>query len=202
MQQLPFLNYPLARNQYINNSPGIFSCIRAGANTGAACIRTERILLKFCQNTREILAQNYFPVFPRVRIQAPHVFAQKLIPQEIFPACIGFVPGGILCNSFWPELCVLKDCPWGQFLKRRLLQKSEGTFQNKFQVNSECTKIAHRHSLAIFTADEGIAGNSAVRIIFTRFHRRENRGLLAIFSSLRRSRILGPRKVARFSWGR
>ena len=29
--------YPLALNQYINDSPGIFSCIR----TRAACIRTE-----------------------------------------------------------------------------------------------------------------------------------------------------------------
>ena len=45
----------------------------------------------------------------------------------------------------------------------------------------ECTKIAHRRSLAIFTADEGIAGNSAVRIIFARHHRRKNRGSLAIF---------------------
>ena len=45
----------------------------------------------------------------------------------------------------------------------------------------ECTKIAHRCSLAIFTADKGIAGNSAARIIFTRFHRRTNRGSLAIF---------------------
>ena len=33
------------------------------------------------------------PVFARVRIQAPHVLAQKLIPQGCFPACIGFVPG-------------------------------------------------------------------------------------------------------------
>ena len=45
---------------------------------------------------------------------------------------------------------------------------------------TECTKIAHRHSLAILTADDGIAGNSAARIIFTRFHRRNNRGSLAI----------------------
>ena len=45
----------------------------------------------------------------------------------------------------------------------------------------ECTKIAHRRSLAIFTADEGIAGNSAVRTIFTHFIRRRNRGSLAIF---------------------
>ena len=45
----------------------------------------------------------------------------------------------------------------------------------------ECTKIAHRRSLAIFIADEGIAENSAGRISFTRFHRRKNRGSLAIF---------------------
>ena len=36
-----------------------------------------------------------FPVFARVQIQAPHVFAKKLIPQQFFPACIGFVPGGM-----------------------------------------------------------------------------------------------------------
>ena len=42
----------------------------------------------------------------------------------------------------------------------------------------ECTKIAHRRSLAIFTADEGIARNSAARTIFTHFIRR--RGSLAI----------------------
>ena len=41
---------------------------------------------------------------------------------------------------------------------------------------SECTKIAHRRSLAIFTADEGIAGNSAA--IFTHFLCRRNRGSL------------------------
>ena len=88
------LKYPLARNQYINNSPGILSCTRAGANTGAACIRTKWIPLRIWHNTREISPQKYFPVFARVRMQAPHVFAQKLIPQEFFPACIGFVPGG------------------------------------------------------------------------------------------------------------
>ena len=46
---------------------------------------------------------------------------------------------------------------------------------------AECTKIAYRRSLAIFTADEGIAGNSAARTIFTHFLRRRNRGSLAIF---------------------
>ena len=45
----------------------------------------------------------------------------------------------------------------------------------------ECTKIAHRRSLAIFIADEGIAGNSAVRTIFSQFLRKRNRDSLAIF---------------------
>ena len=46
---------------------------------------------------------------------------------------------------------------------------------------TECTKIAHRLSLAILTADEGIAGNSATRTVFTHFLRRRNRGSIAIF---------------------
>ena len=41
---------------------------------------------------------------------------------------------------------------------------------------AECTKIAHRCSLAIFTADGRIAGNSAARTIFTHFLRRRDRG--------------------------
>ena len=91
----PRTNYPLARNQYMNNSPGVFSCIRAGVNTGATCIRTEMKSLKNLANMRRMIPQKYFPVFARVRIQAPHAFAQKKIPQEVFPACIGFVPGGM-----------------------------------------------------------------------------------------------------------
>ena len=50
-------------------------------------------------------------------------------------------------------------------------------------LRSECTKIAHRRSLAIFATDwdSGIAGNSAVGIKFVPFNRRENRRSLAIF---------------------
>ena len=48
-------------------------------------------------------------------------------------------------------------------------------------VEPECTKIAHRRSLAIFAADSGIAGNSAVGIKFGPLNRRENRRSLAIF---------------------
>ena len=72
----------------------LFSCIRAGANTGATCIRPEIISLRNLANMQKMTPQKYFPVFARVRIQAPHVFAEKLIPQDFFPACIGFVPGG------------------------------------------------------------------------------------------------------------
>ena len=103
-------NTPLARNQYINNSPGIFSCTRAGANTGATCIRTDMKSLKNLANMRKMIPREYFPVFARVRIQALHVFAQKLIPQEFFPACIGFVPGGTTflkgeCRILTHEYC-------------------------------------------------------------------------------------------------
>ena len=50
--------------------------------------------LKNLANMRKRIPQTYFPVFARVQIQAPHVFTQK-IPKNMFPACIGFVPGGI-----------------------------------------------------------------------------------------------------------
>ena len=55
----------------------------------------------------------------------------------------------------------------------------------KLQHQSECTKIAHRRSLAIFTADSRIAGSSAVGINLVPFDRRENRRSLAIFDRKR-----------------
>ena len=80
---LTITQLPLARNQYINNLPGIFSCIRAGAN-GATCIRTEMKSLKNLANMRKMIPQKNSPVFARVRIHTPHAFAQKLIPQDFF----------------------------------------------------------------------------------------------------------------------
>ena len=65
---------------------------------------------------------------------------------------------------------------------------------------TECTKIAHRRSLAIFTADEGIAGNSAARTIFTHCLRRRNRGSLAIFFAEEITH-LGASKTRAFFWG-
>ena len=65
---------------------------------------------------------------------------------------------------------------------------------------TECTKIAHRRSLAIFTAEEGIAGNSAARTIFTHFLRRKNRGSLAIFFAEEIAH-LGASKNRAIVWG-
>ena len=72
-----------------------------------------------------------------------------------------------------------------------------------FEIDSsspECTKIAHRRSLAIFAADSGIAGNSAVGIKFVPFNRRENRRSLAIFFAEEIAH-LGALKNARFCGG-
>ena len=63
------------------------------ANTGTISI--QRAGAKVRIHISKIIPQKYFSVFALMRIQAPHVFAQKLIPQEFFPACIGFVPGGM-----------------------------------------------------------------------------------------------------------
>ena len=68
------------------------------------------------------------------------------------------------------------------------------------QPRAECTKIAHRPSLAIFAADSGIAGNSAVGIKFVPFNRRENRRSLAIFFAEEIAH-LGALKIARFCGG-
>ena len=69
---------------------------------------------------------------------------------------------------------------WGGFAQSYLIQTWHALVVRIWS-SPECTKIAHRRSLAIFTADEGIAGNSAARSIFTHFLRRRNRGSLAIF---------------------
>ena len=138
--------YTLARNQYINNSPGIFSCIRAGANTGATCIRTEMNSLKNLANMRKMIPQKYFPVFARVRIQAPHVFAQKLIPQEFFPACIGFVPGGkykmFVISSETTQEC---KCNGGLQECNGELQECNGIFQECNAALLEQTRPHPRH---------------------------------------------------------
>ena len=65
-----------------------------------------------------------------------------------------------------------QETPRNEYTRKNDKEPSEPTTQNRS--SPECTKIAHRRSLAIFSADEGIAGNPAARVIFTRFHRRKN----------------------------
>ena len=65
---------------------------------------------------------------------------------------------------------------------------------------TECTKIAYRRSLAISTADEGIARNSAARTIFTHFLRRRNRGSLAMIFAEEIAH-LGASKNRAILWG-
>ena len=63
--------------------------------------------------------------------------------------------------------------------------------ENPHRSRAECAIIAHRHSLAIFTAYLGIARNSAVGISLVPFNHRESRRLLAIVIA-RKLRILEP----------
>ena len=92
-----------------------------------------------------------------------------------------------------------------KFQSRRAILKFFKIWALWVRGKPECTKIAHRRSLAIFAADEGIAGNSAARTIFTHFIRRRNRGSLAIFfaeeiahlgASKDRAIFLGAVKIA------
>ena len=89
--------------------------------------------------------QKYFPVFAQVRIQAPHVFAQKLLPQEIFPACIGFAllgPGAKelqsngFCEPSWRDLPSYRPRASGSLFRPVLAQPVQG----KILSYSRCTK--------------------------------------------------------------
>ena len=90
--------------------------------------------------------------------------------------CLGLFRGFFVAFSW-----LFRGPRFGQILRVLALEQSSELCSYKLGFLSECTKIARRRSLAIFIADEGIAGNSAARISFTRFHRRKNRGSLAIF---------------------
>ena len=106
-----------------------------------------------------------------------------------------------------PGTCTAKSqCFAGDFKSGILIlhflsvpQRERG-LDSRISSTSECTKIAHRRSLAIFAADSGIAGNSAVGIKFVPFNRRENRRSLAIFFAEEIAH-LGALKIARFCGG-
>ena len=79
-----------------------------------------------------------------------------------------------------------------QALLSKVLGSSLGDPLRLRHPETERTKIAHRHSLAIFTADAGITGNFAVEIGFVLFYCRENehrRSLASFDRSLRAQRL-------------
>ena len=88
----------------------------------------------------------------------------------------------------------------GRFARITRMSDSHESPDSRESCASECTKIAHRRSLAIFAADSGIAGNSAMGIKFVPFNRRENRRSLAIFFA-KEIAHLGALKIARFCGG-
>ena len=70
------------------------------------CIHTDRgqgweyIFEKVRIHNSEIIPQKYLPVFAQVRIQAPHVFAQKLIPRELF-LHVSVLCRGVMHQQVW-----------------------------------------------------------------------------------------------------
>ena len=135
----------------------------------------------------------------------------------IFPHFRGLDRGGEFCNfsPFFGDSRPggFRGSVRGKTTRKYSTNVSAGKIR-KIHSSPECTKIAHRLSLAIFAADEGIAGNSTARTIFTHFIRRRNRGSLAIFfaeeiahlgASKDRAIFLGavkiaakPQRIARF----
>ena len=110
---------PFTYNQYISNLPGFFLNSR-GCKYKRDMYSHEVNSLKNLANMQRMIPLKYLPVFARVQIQAPHVFAQKLVPPEYFPACIGFVPGGTPFTY--------------------LLEKSSDSVQKLPQI---CTQLSH-----------------------------------------------------------
>ena len=123
--------YPLARNQYINNSPGIFSCIRAVADTCAACICTEinspKIFL--CIGTRDVRIQALYQ-YREGRGQSANTYF-KNISSKIFFCIRTHANTGPTCirakiNSSRFFSCMYRFCAGGYFLAHQLEREELG----------------------------------------------------------------------------
>ena len=89
-------NYPLARNQYISNSPGIFCCIRAGANTGAACyivFAPNEFPQEFGKIFGKYLLKNIF-LYPRKCEYKRRMHLRKTNSPRVFSCMYWFCAGG------------------------------------------------------------------------------------------------------------
>ena len=115
--------YPLARNQYINNSPEIFSCIRPGVNTCAACICTEINSPKIfvCIGTRHVRIQAQYQY--RGQRQSANTFFKKN-SSKIFSCIRTSANTGPTCirakiNSSRIFSCMYRFCAGGYCESRR-----------------------------------------------------------------------------------
>ena len=92
---------------------------------------------------------------------------------EVFLGCIRWL--WRLCILYWGRMILtlptMEAKSAGSLFSTILATSSSLKLSQRFRPRSyiiiKDTKIAHRRSLATFIADEGIAGNSAARIIFT-----------------------------------
>ena len=116
-----------------------------------------------------------------------HEYAQKISPQ-----CARVCQNYQLANypSASPRFHSISPIPAPGSKKCAKVKESP-------ESQTECIKIVHRHSLAIFTADSGI-GDSRNKISLVCSIRREHRRSLAIWIA-RKSHILGPKKSRDFA---
>ena len=84
-----------------NNSPGVLSCILAGANTGAICIRTEMNSLKKLTNMRKMILKNIFLCLRQCEYR-PRMYSRKNeFPKEFFMHVLVLCRGATI-----DELCI------------------------------------------------------------------------------------------------
>ena len=88
-------------------------------NTATVSIQREgaKVRIHICEGANtyfnQTIPQKYSPVFERVRIQAPHVLARKLLPQEFFLYVLVLFRGvpellrsdSLLISCVWKWLC-------------------------------------------------------------------------------------------------
>ena len=94
------LPYPWHENKNIHNSPGVFCCIRAGANTGAACVRTVMNSIKCLADMRKMSPAITFSCIRASANAGPHAFAQKFNSPRSFSCVYWFCSGGYSGASF------------------------------------------------------------------------------------------------------
>ena len=72
----------------------VFSCVCAGANTGATCIRSEMNFLKSLANMRKMIPQKCF-LHSRECEYRPRMYSRKNYPKMFFPHAL------VLCRGAW-----------------------------------------------------------------------------------------------------